>query len=376
MKQIKVRDLQTRIFHWSLVAFVLLSLVTADMTRFFGLNLVNKDAWLSFHIGVGTAVGILLAFKIFWGIFGSHYSRFSSLRLSRRELIRYLNTVRKNIKTSYTGYNPAASWSILAIIVFGMLAVISGFVVFGLDEGRGLLRFLYRNFYTLANPMKLLHILVTYALIAVIVVHIAGVLLEEIMHKTGIIYAMFTGKKFSTATEIPLTTGTPLTILSFAWVVSPLFAVLYLSAAIETHQPVKPTIPSVYRKECAACHMAFPPNTLPAKSWKTLMAGLQDHFGEDASIDEAAKKDIEEFLVKNAAEQSLEEASINFIRSIDKDNPPMRITEVPYWKEKHKLINPAIYQRGSIKSKINCAACHKWSEYGSFEDTHIRIPKN
>ena len=351
-------------------------MVTADMTRFFGLNLVNKDAWLSFHIGVGTAVGMLLAFRIFWGVFGSYYARFSSLRLSRRELVRYINTVRRNIKTSYTGYNPAASWSILAIIVFGMLAVISGLVVFGLDEGRGLFRVLYRDFYMLSKPMKLLHLGVTYVLIVLIFIHISVVLLETLMHKTGIISAMFTGRKLSAATEMPLATGMPLTILSFAWVVSPLFAVLYIYAAMETQPPIKLTIPSVYKKECAACHMAFPPNTLPAKSWKILMAGLQDHFGEDASIDESARKDIEEFLIENAAEQSLEEASVKFIRSIDKDNPPLRITDITYWKEKHKFIDPAIYRRGSIKSKINCAACHKWSEYGSFEDNDIRIPRN
>ena len=254
--------------------------------------------------------------------------------------------------------------------------MISGVVVFGLDEGRGLIRFLYRDFYQFAKPMKLLHLGAAYILVAIILGHISGVLIETIMHKTGIISAMFTGKKLSTATEIPLTTGTPLTILSFAWVVSPVFAVLYLSAAMETKQPIKLTIPSVYKKECAACHMAFPPNMLPAKSWKSLMSGLQDHFGEDASIDEPARKDIEEFLVKNAAEQSLEEASIKFIRSIDKDSPPLRITDIPYWKEKHKFINPVIYQRESIKSKINCAACHKWSEYGSFEDSDIRIPRN
>jgi hypothetical protein len=79
------------------------------------------------------------------------------------------------------------------------------------------------------------------------------------------------------------------------------------------------------------------------------------------------------FLVKNAAGQSIEEASIKLFRSID--NPPQRITDIPYWMEKHNFIDPLIYRRESIKSKINCVACHKWSEYGSFEDSDIRIPR-
>ena len=121
--------------------------------------------------------------------------------------------------------------------------------------------------------------------------------------------------------------------------------------------------------------MAFPPNALPAKCWQIMMADLQDHFGDDASIEESARKEIEDFLVRKSAERSLEEASIKFIRSIGKDNPPLRITDIRYWKEKHKSIHQDIYKRETIKSKINCVACHKWAEYGSFEDSDIKIPR-
>ena len=32
-------------------------------------------------------------------------------------------------------------------------------------------------------------------------------------------------------------------------------------------------------KECGACHLAFPPQMLPARSWKKLMGDLANHFG-------------------------------------------------------------------------------------------------
>lgn len=375
MKEIKVWDLQTRIFHWSLVVFVVCTMVTADILRFFGIDLVNKDAWLAFHIGTGVAVGILLAFRIFWGICGPHYSRFSSLNLSIKELFSYLDAVRKNIMTNHTGHNPAASWSALCIIVFGLLAVFSGVVVFSLDEGRGILRSLYIDFHPFADSLKLLHLVLAYALLAVIIGHICGVLNETVRHRTGIIPAMITGKKLSYDAEIPFSGGAPLKMVSFAWVLSPLVAVLYFTGSMETKQPSNMVIPVIYKKECGSCHMAFPPNVLPAKSWQVMMANLQDHFGDDATIDDSSNREIEAFLVKNAAEHSLEEASLKFVRSISKDNPPLRITDIPYWKEKHKLISQATYQRGTIKSRINCVACHKWSEYGSFEDSDIRIPR-
>ena len=375
MKEIKVWDLQTRIFHWSLAVFVLCTMVTADILRYFGMDLVNKDTWLAFHIGTGVAVGILLAFRILWGFRGPHYSRFSSLRLSLHELADYFRAVIKNVKTNHTGHNPAASWSALCIIAFGLLAVLSGVVVFGLDEGRGMLRFLYAGFHPFSGSMKLLHLGLAYALLGVVIGHVGGVLNETIRHKTGIITAMVTGKKLSDEAEVPFRAGAPLKLVSFSLVLSPLFAVIYFSSSLDTRQPLSLIIPSVYKKECGACHMAFAPNMLPENSWKMMMADLQDHFGDDATIDDASKQEIETFLVKNAAEHSLEEAAVKFIRSIDPAHLPLRITDIPYWKEKHKLIDEATYRQGSIKSRINCVACHKWSEYGSFEDSDIRIPR-
>lgn len=375
MKEIDVWDLQTRIFHWSLAVFLLCTFVTADMPRIFGMKTLDKDAWLAFHIGTGVAAGLLLAFRIFWGFVGPYYSRFGSLHLSPKELFRYLDSVRKNIKTSWTEHNPGASWELILVIILGMLAVVTGVVVFGLDERRGVLGFLYGTYYPYADSMKLLHLGVSYILLAVIVGHVAGVLIETTRHRSGIIRAMITGKKPSDETGRSLSTGTPLAVISFAWVASPLLAALFFSTTMGTKQPTSLAIPPVYKKECGSCHMAFPPNALPAKSWRIMMAGLQDHFGEDASIEEPARREIEDFLVKNSAETSLEEASIKLIRSIGKEQPPLRITEIRYWKEKHKSVQQAIYRRETIRSRINCVACHKWAEYGSFEDGDIKIPR-
>jgi len=376
MKEITVWDLQTRIFHWSLVVCTLCAFVTADILIFFGIDLVNRDTWLHFHIGAGVAMGILLFFRILWGLQGPHHSRFSSLRLSPKELVVYFDTVRKNIKTSHTGHNPAASWSFLCIIVLGLSALISGVVVYGLDEGRGLLRPLYLGFHSLAEEFKLLHLGLAYAILAVILGHVSGVMLETVRHKTGIITAMFTGRKLSDEAEAPVTMSTPLTVISFGLVLSPLMVILYFANPTETRPQLSAGSPPLYKKECGTCHMAFSPNMLPEKSWIQMMATLQDHFGEDATIDDASKKEIEAFLVTNAAEKSHEEASIKFIRAIGANTPPLRITDITYWKKKHQQIPPEVYARGTINSKINCVACHKWAEYGSFEDGDIRIPRN
>ena len=40
----------------------------------------------------------------------------------------------------------------------------------------------------------------------------------------------------------------------------------------------------LYKQECAACHMAYPPGMLPAASWGRIMRGLEHHFGVDAAL--------------------------------------------------------------------------------------------
>ncbi len=56
------------------------------------------------------------------------------------------------------------------------------------------------------------------------------------------------------------------------------------------------------KKECTSCHLMFPPEMLPARSWQKLMADLSNHFGEDASLDQATRDEIEKYLVSRAAD--------------------------------------------------------------------------
>lgn len=374
MKEVNYWDLQTRIFHWSLVVSVICTLVTADMPRAFGFKTINADVWLAFHIATGTAAAVLLLFRLFWGFEGPYYSRFSSFHLSISELISYLNSVLKNQKPLYTDHNPGASWTAAGFIISGLSAVATGMLVYALDENRGMLHFLYRDFYQYAGTLKLLHHLTAYIIAGLIFIHIAGALLENFRFKTGIIMAMFTGKKQMEDEDIRVTTPIIPAIVSYVWVLLPLPVFLFIYNDIYSRQPELINPPAVYKHECGACHMAFPPNILPAASWKKMLSDLDDHFGDYAACDEKSRKEIEDFLVKNSAEKIMDEAGVKFLDTVDK-NDPLRVTATAYWEKKHDDIKPEIYKRASITSKLNCAACHKWAEYGSFEDNDISIPR-
>ena len=81
-------------------------------------------------------------------------------------------------------------------------------------------------------------------------------------------------------------------------------ATLALSWALPAAADVAPVTNKQYQAECSACHMAYPPGLLPARSWQKLMGGLSNHFGDDASLAEQTRQALTEYLVLNAADKS------------------------------------------------------------------------
>ena len=114
-----------------------------------------------------------------------------------------------------------------------------------------------------------------------------------------------------------------------------------------------PTAEETFNSECGACHMAFPPQFLPARSWQAIMAGLPTHFGENASLDPDTERQISEYLVANAAG-----TGSPVFRGLDSNAAPLRITETPFWIRLHHELRASVFDRPDVKSKSNCVACH------------------
>jgi nitrate/TMAO reductase-like tetraheme cytochrome c subunit len=134
---------------------------------------------------------------------------------------------------------------------------------------------------------------------------------------------------------------------------------------------VNPTVAA----ECGSCHMVYPAHYLPTRSWQKLMSGLEDHFGLDASLDQASTKAILEWLTSHSADHSTEKRARQINKSIGVGETPMRISETPWFKHEHDEIAKSIWSRKSIGSVANCVACHPRAEAGSFSEREIKIPK-
>lgn len=140
-------------------------------------------------------------------------------------------------------------------------------------------------------------------------------------------------------------------------------------------QTNKQTAATLYKNECASCHMAYPPELLPARSWQAILNRLDRHFGDNASLDPVTLKTLGQYLQTHSADAVATRRSRRVLRSIPADNTPLRISQVPYIQHKHREI-PTRYIRANpqVKSLSHCVACHQGAERGVFSEHSVRIP--
>jgi cytochrome b len=110
---VRVWDLPTRVFHWSLAACAIGLLVTGK---------VGGDDIMVWHARLGYAVGALLLFRLVWGFVGGRWSRFASFVPSPARAWRFLREPRADA----IGHNPLGAWSVYAMLLFFAAQVATG----------------------------------------------------------------------------------------------------------------------------------------------------------------------------------------------------------------------------------------------------------
>lgn len=167
--RMRVWDLPVRVFHWALV----ISFGTAYV-------LSESERSRQIHVMFGYTVLGLIAFRLLWGLVGTRHARFTSFLYGPRAVLRYLRGVARREPERHVGHNPAASWAVYAILGLGAATGISGYCT--LNEIGG-------------ETVAELHELMANAWLAVVVVHVLGVITASIMHRENIAGAMVTGFK-------------------------------------------------------------------------------------------------------------------------------------------------------------------------------------
>ncbi len=384
--KVRVWDIPTRLFHWSLVA------------AFAGAFFTSGTEWfLEYHTVFGYIALGLVVFRILWGFAGNRYARFSDFVGGWRRVRDYLRQAATLKPPRYLGHNPAVGWVVLFMLIMTVSLVATGIITYSGEEGRGFWAGLITR--DTGIFFREIHDFLAALALAVIVIHVSAALFHDFILKENIILSMVTGTKEDPATwSERVGHMRPVDRPSSLRLVALIFAAILIGLGVrflppqerkirftgEVSEQVKVVTPKGYtarikpdpkwKEECSPCHNAFHPTLLPAASWKRIMDGLNNHFGEDVSLDPATRREILDYLVSSSAERSTTEASKKLLASIKKGEVPLKITGIPYWRDKHSEISADVFKRKSVGSEANCLACHPGAAVGSFEDKDVHVP--
>ena len=207
-------SLPTRIFHNLLIFLVLLVFITSDF-----------DSLLKYHAIVGFTIGSLIIFRIAWGFLDVRYSKFKDFNFNLNDLKSYMFNIFGD-KKQYLGHNPASSWAIVAMFLFALLSILSGIVVYGIQEGMGILSFLNISMLKDIDLFEDIHELAANSFMAIIFIHIAGVVIDRFLHNSKAVESMITGYKDGDNESLKLTLFQKL--FAILWIGLSIFLLVYL----------------------------------------------------------------------------------------------------------------------------------------------------
>lgn len=145
-----------------------------------------------------------------------------------------------------------------------------------------------------------------------------------------------------------------------------------------------PATDAKYQSECGACHFAYLPGLLPARSWDALLAKSNDHFGETLSLEPETLRHIRDYLTTNAGDRSDFTGPKQFFHRMSDESTPLRITSLRIFKGYHSSVlfkmglapglnNVRELSPEARKAMLNCNTCHERAAAGSFAQREIII---
>lgn len=171
--RILVWDVPVRVFHWLTVACFAGAWLTAESER-----------WRLVHVSLGLAMAALVVFRLFWGLAGTRYARFQSFVRGPRAVIAYLRSLIGPTPHHHVGHNPAGGWAVIALLALMALVTATG----------------WANYQELAGGwMEDAHEAAAEALMALVGLHVAGVVISSVLHRENLVRAMVTGRKAGAA---------------------------------------------------------------------------------------------------------------------------------------------------------------------------------
>ena len=184
VEKVRVWDPLIRIFHWMLVAAFTIAYFTDDEDLLFP------------HVWAGYVIIGLLVIRVIWGLVGTTHARFSDFVFTPSVVISFLKDTLLGQAKRYLGHNPAGGWMVILLLVMLSLISITGLVLYGVDEHAGpLAGFMAGAGEDVKDVFEELHEFFANFTLFLVIIHLAGVAMEGILHRENLVQAMVTGYK-------------------------------------------------------------------------------------------------------------------------------------------------------------------------------------
>lgn len=190
---VKVWDGLIRLGHWILVA--------AFVTAYF-----SAEEFEDLHVIAGWVVAIYVLLRMIWGFIGSRHARFSDFVRGPRAVFGYLRGLADRSAPRTLGHNPAGGAMVIVLLLALAVTCASGLLAQGADEHEGPLAGWFTTpATTSAGDEKAeesggeiyeeIHELTANLTVALIVLHVLGVIASSIVHRENLPLAMLSGRK-------------------------------------------------------------------------------------------------------------------------------------------------------------------------------------
>ncbi|MDF1515823.1 MAG: cytochrome b/b6 domain-containing protein [Anaerolineae bacterium] len=229
VKEYKVWDLPTRLFHWiNFFSILLLMFVGLVMLYKDALGIQNVEAKIALkqlHVIIGYIFTINLAWRAIWAFFGNKHARWTEILPGKNYLVElksYLRSVKSGSPKQFIGHNPAGKLSVMVIYLVLVIMAVTGLIRAGTDiyfppfgtiaaeyvakdgvDPASILPYdktnvnpeKYQTLSAFKRPIGIIHLYLSYFLMLIALLHIAAVVKAELSGSHGLVSAMLSGRK-------------------------------------------------------------------------------------------------------------------------------------------------------------------------------------
>lgn len=164
---------------WSLPIRILHGL----MAIFITINLFIFDEGELLHVLLGYAALAIVLIRLIIGIKTNDESSFKKFPLNYNEVFLFLKNIFSRKRPQYKGHNPLASYAFILFWIAVIILGVTGILLEHVDHFWG-------------DPVvQEIHTITSDAVIIFLIIHLAGITLDSILHRRRTWMAMITGKR-------------------------------------------------------------------------------------------------------------------------------------------------------------------------------------